>query len=336
MSNLITGLFDTVSSAENAVDLLKQRSYGENEISIIMRNRDDAQEFAEHTGSSTMSGIGAGAAIGGTLGAVLGGLLAVGTIALPGIGLLVGGTAAAMLAGAGAGGLAGSLVGWLVNLGIDDEVAPYYERTLNEGGIVVAVSAHPDDDANVRQILEGQSVAVAGRGLPTYLEPGYASRYNDLTTPATSIGYAPLRNETNPVNPSANPMGAIPTPGHNEANAANNSPETRVNVNPLLHSEQSVPKVYDDVNHDAETTMHRTTDETEHTVNSANAESRSDSRTADTRERNAEREANDTGTLDSLKTAVVNTFDNTKTAVENQTDKMATGVQHTTDRVGSV
>ena len=349
MSNLITGLFDTVSAAENAVDLLKQRGYSENEISIIMRNREEAQEVADHSGASTMSGIGAGAAIGGTLGAVLGGLLAVGTIALPGIGLLLGGTAAAALAGAGAGGIAGSIVGWLVNLGIDDEVAPYYERTLNEGGIVVAVACHPDDDNAVRLILEGESVAVAGKGLPTYMEPSFASRYSDLTTPASSMGYAPLNQaavQAAPAVPRAT-FDDIPVPSQTQIPNITNADLTTfpTQENPRVSTQSdtvpyegnrgagTMPKAYDSTMNDSQTTMATTTPEVSRTVNSVNAEERSAERTAETRERNAEREANDDGILDDMKTAVVNTTDNTRTALQNQADKVGTGVQNTEDRL---
>ena len=185
MSNLITGLFDTESAAENAVAELKQVGYGQNEISIIMKDRAAAQDFAAETGSHTMEGIGTGAAIGGTLGAVLGGILAVGAITVPGIGLIAAGGAAAMLAGAGAGGLAGSLLGWLVGAGIPKDVAPYYERGLGEGGVVVAVSAHPGDETRVQQILQGGSVAYSGMNTG-YVSNQYASRYDDIPAPATT------------------------------------------------------------------------------------------------------------------------------------------------------
>ena len=46
MANLITGLFDTEQAAENAVSQLKQLGYGENEISIIMRDRAAAADMS--------------------------------------------------------------------------------------------------------------------------------------------------------------------------------------------------------------------------------------------------------------------------------------------------
>jgi hypothetical protein len=186
MANLITGLFDTESAAENAVAQLKQLGYGQNEISIIMKDRNVANEVAVHTGSHTMEAAGTGAAIGGMIGAVLAGVLAVGSITLPGVGLIAAGSLAAMLAGAGAGGIAGTLIGALVGAGVPEDVAPYYERGLNAGGIVVAVAAHTGDEQRVRQVLQGGSLAYAGytgSNIPSYISPGYTNRYGDLNTP---------------------------------------------------------------------------------------------------------------------------------------------------------
>lgn len=185
MANLITGLFDTENAAENAVSQLKSFGYGQNEISIIMKDRTAAREFAEETGSKTVNAAGSGALIGGTLGAILAGILGVGSVVIPGVGLVAAGSVAALLAGAGAGGIAGGVIGWLVGLGIPEDVAPYYERGLAEGGVVVAVSAHPGDEARVRQLLQSGSVAYSGYNTPSYVSPSYASRYNDLTPPRT-------------------------------------------------------------------------------------------------------------------------------------------------------
>ena len=184
MANLITGLFDNEAAAENAVSQLHQQGYGQNEINIIMRDRTAAADMAHDTGSRTMEGVGQGAAIGGTVGAVLAGLLAIGSVTIPGVGLLAAGPLAAALAGAGAGGLAGGLLGGLVHAGVPDDVAPYYERGLTAGGIVVAVAARAGDEARVRQVLQGGAVAYGGHNTPSYVSPEYRSRYSDINTSA--------------------------------------------------------------------------------------------------------------------------------------------------------
>ena len=178
MANVITGLFDNETAAETAVSQLKSLGYSSNEITVVMKDRGAAEELARDTGSRTMADVGAGAAIGGTLGAVLAGLLAVGSVTIPGVGLVAAGPLAAMLAGAGAGGLAGSLVGWLTSLGIPDDVAPYYEHGLNSGGVVVACAAHSGDEARVQQVLQGGSVAYTGYNTPSYVNPEWRARYD--------------------------------------------------------------------------------------------------------------------------------------------------------------
>jgi hypothetical protein len=197
MANLITGLFDTEEAAEDAVSQLKQIGYGQNEISIVMRDRAAATNLAAETGSRTMAGIGEGATIGGIIGGVLGGLLAVGSVTIPGVALIAAGPIAAMFAGAGAGGLAGTLIGWLANVGIPADVAPYYERGLEEGGIVVAVAAHPGDESRVQQILHGEAVAYSGYNTPSYVAPSYSARYMDLTPPTKTYDTMTTSNEAN-------------------------------------------------------------------------------------------------------------------------------------------
>lgn len=184
MANLITGLFDSEAAAETAVAQLKNLGYSSSEITIVMKDREAAEDMARDTGSQTMADVGAGAAIGGTLGAVLAGLLAVGSVTIPGVGLVAAGPLAAMLAGAGAGGLAGSLVGWLTSLGIPDDVAPYYEHGLNAGGVVVACAAHPGDEMRVQQVLQGGAVAYSGHNTPSYVNPEWRTRYD---TPGNGV-----------------------------------------------------------------------------------------------------------------------------------------------------
>jgi hypothetical protein len=184
MADLMTGLFDSEAAAENAVDQLKQIGYGQNEIGIVMQDRAAAADLAQESGARTMEGVGAGAAIGGAIGAVLAALFAVGSIAIPGVGLIAAGSLAAVFAGAGAGGLAGGLLGWLVGVGVPADIAPYYERGLTEGGVVVACAVHSGDESRVQQVLHGGAVAYAGANTPSYVSPNYASRYKDLSYPA--------------------------------------------------------------------------------------------------------------------------------------------------------
>ncbi len=60
---------------------------------------------------------------------------------------MIAGPIAAALAGAGAGGLTGGIIGALIGWGMPEERAKLYESDLKNGGIVLGVSPHNDNDA---------------------------------------------------------------------------------------------------------------------------------------------------------------------------------------------
>src|SRR4029450_12785987 len=87
-----------------------------------------------------------GDAVKGALaGAGIGALLGVAALAIPGVGPLAAAGAIASSAipgaaaiGAGGGGVAGGLTGFLKDHGVSDDDAAYYESRINEGGIFVS------------------------------------------------------------------------------------------------------------------------------------------------------------------------------------------------------
>lgn len=302
MANLMTGLFETASAAEEAVSRLKEIGYTQNEITVIMKDRAAAEEFAIEVGSSTMEGVGTGAAIGGTIGAVMAGvLMAVGSVAIPGVGLLVAGPLAAMLAGAGAGGLAGGLLGWLVGAGIPEDVAPYYERALSTGGVVVVVAAHEGEEDRVRGILNYHTMA-----------------YDLSNVPApTATDYPPPTPE-----PDSTLYPTFITPENTLS-----TPEQDAIMN------MNAKRNYDLPTTEAYHTAQQTNREAARTLNSTGAEQRSAERTAAEHEREARRDESGSGFIRRTETAVENEADRMKTAVQNQSDKIATGAENIEDRI---
>jgi hypothetical protein len=133
-SRMVTGLFRDRDSAERAYESLSNRGYSTDEVNLVMSDETRNKYFSDKSTSETelgtkaAEGAGIGGAIGGTLGAIAAGIAAVGTsIAVPGLGLVIAGPAAAALAGAGAGGAAGGLVGALVGWGMPEERVKHYE-----------------------------------------------------------------------------------------------------------------------------------------------------------------------------------------------------------------
>ena len=152
-SGMLTGTFRDRESAERAYASLASRGYTKDDVSVLMsdegRRRHFGSDDARKTelGSKAAEGAATGAAVGGVTGAIAGILLAAGTIALPGLGLVIAGPLAAGLAGLGAGGAAGGLIGALIGAGIPEERAKLYESDVKSGRIVMGVKPRSDEDA---------------------------------------------------------------------------------------------------------------------------------------------------------------------------------------------
>lgn len=151
---IVTGLFRDRDSAERAYRAASSRGYTTSDINLAMSDETRKRHFGEGSGTTTelgnkaAEGAGIGGAIGGTVGAIAAAIAAVGTsIAIPGLGIVLAGPAAAALAGAGAGAAAGGLVGALVGWGIPEERVKHYEQGIKEGGILMGVRPRSDDDA---------------------------------------------------------------------------------------------------------------------------------------------------------------------------------------------
>ncbi|HET9533455.1 MAG TPA: hypothetical protein VFQ92_24090 [Blastocatellia bacterium] len=152
-SRMVTGMFRDRESAEGAYRSLRDRGYGNDDVNVLMSDETRKRHFSDDDaetdlGNKALEGAAVGAGIGGTLGAIIAGIAAVGTLAIPGVGLIAAGPIAAALAGLGAGAATGGLVGALVGAGIPEERAKVYERGINEGGIVMGVSPRSDEDAD--------------------------------------------------------------------------------------------------------------------------------------------------------------------------------------------
>src|SRR5438876_7697654 len=105
-----------------------------------------------------------GGAICTVVGATIAAAMAVGTTLIrpPPLGIAVAGPLAAALAGGGAGAVAGGLIGALVGWGIPEENANAYHEALREGGVVLGIVPHNNDQASEIQKefkdLNGDSV----------------------------------------------------------------------------------------------------------------------------------------------------------------------------------
>ena len=157
-SNFESGMYYDAESAESAIDRLHDLGYSDADISVMMRDEQQARAFVKRTGGHAAEGAVTGGAVVGGLAAILAGLTATGSLAaIVGTGGLaapvVAGPLVAALAGLGAGAAAGGIVGALVGAGIPKEKAVVYGEGLDRGGILLGVNARPDDRDEVRRIF---------------------------------------------------------------------------------------------------------------------------------------------------------------------------------------
>jgi hypothetical protein len=119
-------------------------------------------EIEHHT--KLPEGAATGGLTGGLLGALIGGLTMVGSVLIPGVGLLVAGPLIGILTGGAIGTAAGSLVGALVGAGIPEEEAKFYEKQLkNRGNVLVVAHIKPEQEREIRDLFQrhgAQSVRV--------------------------------------------------------------------------------------------------------------------------------------------------------------------------------
>jgi hypothetical protein len=167
INSRVTGIFHTITDADNVYYFLQRKGYTHDEITIVMTDKTHKGHFATHADkeeeSHALDDAGRGALLGGTTGAIITVLAAIGSnLALPGFGLVMMGPLLAGLTGAAAGGLAGGTIGALIGSGYPKEHAEYYETSIQEGSVMISVS--PKNALEKEEIIEefkkcnGQSI----------------------------------------------------------------------------------------------------------------------------------------------------------------------------------
>lgn len=133
--------------ARSIANDLKAAGFRDSEISVLFPQppREGTLVFEESTKAPEGAAIGAGT--GGVLGGTLGWLVGIGTIAIPGLGpFIAAGPILAALGGAAAGAAVGGVTGSLVGLGVPEIEARTYERSLQEGKILISVHCATDEE----------------------------------------------------------------------------------------------------------------------------------------------------------------------------------------------
>ena len=161
------GIFPSHTAAENAVDHLRAAGFSNDDVSVLMADKQSSKEFAAEKNTKAPEGTTAGVLGGGTLGGTLGLLAGLGALAIPGVGpLIAAGPIMGALAGLGIGSAVGGLVGALVGMGIPEYEAKRYEGRVNDGGVLVSVHCESSDEIDrAKDVLKqagGEDIASSG------------------------------------------------------------------------------------------------------------------------------------------------------------------------------
>ena len=170
------GVFHDRRQADAAVDELRSLGFDRDAVSIVARGRegeerfrgwDDADDDRGADRDRHDVGAGEGAAVGGLTGLLIG----AGLMLIPGVGpIFAVGPLAAGLAGAVTGAAAGAVTGGiaaaLIDLGVPEEEARYYESRVGEGAYLVTVDC-AGRDAEVRAVLNRHGADEVRGGAPS-------------------------------------------------------------------------------------------------------------------------------------------------------------------------
>lgn len=162
MAHVVAGLFTNSKRAGEAIAELKQQGFTK-DISVIAKDWDDTEVKTHQVKQDPSDGAVGGAATGAVIGGLAGLIAGVSTLALPGIGtVFIAGPLAGMLTvtGVAGGAVAGGLVGALVDAGIPDERARFYEDSIERGDVLVAVNVNHESEDIARSILEKHNVII--------------------------------------------------------------------------------------------------------------------------------------------------------------------------------
>ena len=128
----VFGIYQNRVQLEDAVNVLHKAGFRNTDTSVLFSENEGSKDFSHerHTKAPewAISAAGLGAVVGGALGFVV----AIGAVAIPGVGPLfvTAGSIMGMLAGAGLGGTAGAIIGALIGIGIPEYEAKRYDGRM--------------------------------------------------------------------------------------------------------------------------------------------------------------------------------------------------------------
>ena len=132
--------------AERIVSELRSAGFSSNDVSVLFPDKQGTRDFAHEKHTKAPEGAAGGAGAGGLLGGGLGWLVGIGALAIPGVGpFIAAGPIMAALGGAALGASVGGLTGAFIGMGIPELEAKRYEGKLKAGNFVISVHTEDSD-----------------------------------------------------------------------------------------------------------------------------------------------------------------------------------------------
>jgi hypothetical protein len=160
----VFGIYHNAKQAERTVDDLLGAGFSNDDISVLLPDKQGSKDFAHDKSTKAPEGATAGVTTGGVIGGTLGLLAGIGALAIPGVGpFIAAGPIMAALAGLGVGGAVGGVIGALVGMGIPEYEAKRYEGHIKAGGVLLSVHCDTSEEiARAKDLLKqtgGQDIS---------------------------------------------------------------------------------------------------------------------------------------------------------------------------------
>lgn len=150
MEKTVIAYYNSRDDAERSVRHLRERGFGDNEISILAK--DEKQSRSQDTEMSFQDqDLTDGTLTGGALGGLAGLAMGAGALLIPGFGPIV---AAGPLAGVLTGALSGGVAGGLIDYGIPEESSRRYEQHLEAGRVLAIIKTDADKAMEAMKIMD--------------------------------------------------------------------------------------------------------------------------------------------------------------------------------------
>jgi hypothetical protein len=152
----VFGIAKSESQAIMIADNLRAVGFTENDISVLLPDKQGTRDFAHEQHTKAPEGAATGAGSGAILGGALGWMVGIGALAIPGLGAFIAaGPIMAALAGAAGGAAAGGLAGALIGMGIPEYEAKRYEGKIKAGNILISIHTEDSKERDrAKEILE--------------------------------------------------------------------------------------------------------------------------------------------------------------------------------------